>query len=101
MQQLTALAPRAFVDLYNAYQAGDLEKAARLQALVEPLRQAFSLATFPSVVKEAMNMLGLPGGRCRRPVGPMPPEARVKLAAILEKLKQEWYLPDRVVGSGL
>jgi 4-hydroxy-tetrahydrodipicolinate synthase len=85
--------PRAFVDLYDAYHAGDLEKAARLQALVEPLRRAFGLATFPSVVKEAMAMAGLPAGGCRRPVGPMPTAARVKLTAILDKLKEEGYLP--------
>jgi len=87
------VAPRAFVSLYQAYRAGDLERAARLQALVEPLRQAFSLATFPSVVKEAMNMIGLPGGRCRRPVGLMPEEARFQLKQILEKLKEAGYLP--------
>jgi 4-hydroxy-tetrahydrodipicolinate synthase len=85
--------PRAFVDLYSAYQAGEMEKAARLQALVEPLRQAFSLATFPSVVKEAMNMAGLRAGRCRRPVGPVPEAARVQLAAVLERLRGEGYLP--------
>ncbi|HSW49564.1 MAG TPA: dihydrodipicolinate synthase family protein, partial [Bryobacteraceae bacterium] len=85
--------PRAFVDLYNAYQAGNLEEAARLQALVEPLRQAFGLATFPSVVKEAMNMAGLKGGRSRRPVGPMPEEARGKLSAVLAKLREAGYLP--------
>jgi len=85
--------PRAFVDLYSAYQAGDLEKAARLQSLVEPLRQAFSLATFPSVVKEAMNMIGVTAGRCRRPVGPMPEEARSQLAAVLAKLEEGQYLP--------
>jgi len=88
--------PRAFVDLYNAYQAGNLEEAARLQALVEPLRQAFSLATFPSVVKEAMNLAGISVGRSRRPVGPAPAEARAKLAAILGKLREARYLPDRV-----
>jgi len=87
------VAPRAFVDLYEAHSAGDLGKAARLQALVEPLRQAFSLATFPSVVKEAMNMTGVRAGRCRRPVGAMPEEARAQLAEILEKLKREGYLP--------
>ena len=31
------LIPRTFVDLYDAYQAGRLEEATRLQALVEPL----------------------------------------------------------------
>jgi 4-hydroxy-tetrahydrodipicolinate synthase len=85
--------PRAFVDLYNSYQAGNLEEATRLQALVEPLRQAFSLATFPSVVKEAMNMAGLRGGRSRRPVGPMPEEARTKLAAVLARLREAGYVP--------
>jgi 4-hydroxy-tetrahydrodipicolinate synthase len=87
------VAPRAFVDLYQAFENGDMEKAARLQALVEPLRLAFSLATFPSVVKEAMNMIGLNVGVCRRPVGPMPVEARYKLSEILETLRAEGYLP--------
>lgn len=94
------VAPRAFVDLYDAFRAGDLDRAARLQALVEPLRQAFSLATFPSVVKEAMNMMGLRAGRCRRPVGAMPEEARAKLAAVLEKLEEEGYLPVKPAGAG-
>jgi 4-hydroxy-tetrahydrodipicolinate synthase len=87
------VAPRAFVELYRAWRDGDLERAAKLQSLVEPLRQAFSLATFPAVVKEAMNMIGLQGGRCRRPVGPMADEARAQLGAILAKLKEEGYLP--------
>ncbi|MGA2324729.1 MAG: 4-hydroxy-tetrahydrodipicolinate synthase [Bryobacteraceae bacterium] len=85
--------PRAFVELYEAFQAGDIEKAARLQALVEPLRRAFSLGTFPSVVKEAMNMSGVRAGACRRPVGPLPAEARQKLAEVLESLRAEGYLP--------
>jgi 4-hydroxy-tetrahydrodipicolinate synthase len=88
------VAPRAFVDLYNACRAGNRQEAGRLQALVEPLRRAFGLATFPSVVKEAMSMAGLPVGRCRRPVGPMPEEARGKLAEVLEKLREEHYLPE-------
>lgn len=90
------VAPRAFVALYDAFRAGKLEEAARLQALVEPLRQAFGLATFPSVVKEAMNMTGLHAGVCRRPVGPMPAAAREKLAAVLDKLWEAGYLPAPV-----
>jgi 4-hydroxy-tetrahydrodipicolinate synthase len=91
------VAAKAFVDLYNAFRGGDLEQAARLQALVEPLRRAFNLATFPSVVKEAMNMAGMPVGRCRRPVGPMPLEARAKLGEVLETLRQQHYLPEGVL----
>jgi 4-hydroxy-tetrahydrodipicolinate synthase len=88
------VAPKAFVDLYRAFRNGNLEEAARLQAIVDPLRQSFGLHTFPSVVKEAMAMAGLPAGPCRRPVGPMPVDARVKLAAVLEKLREERYLPE-------
>jgi 4-hydroxy-tetrahydrodipicolinate synthase len=94
--------PRAFVDLYDAYRSGNVGEAERLQALVEPLRRAFSLATFPSVVKEAMNMTDIPAGRCRRPVGPVPEEARAKLTAILATLREQNYLPqtaDRVAGG--
>lgn len=87
------VAPRAFVRLYEAFQKGDLDEASRLQALVEPLRRAFSLATFPSIVKEAMAMAGVPAGRCRRPVGHASEQARAELARILEELRAEGYLP--------
>ncbi|MCL5746485.1 MAG: dihydrodipicolinate synthase family protein, partial [Acidobacteria bacterium] len=85
-----------FVDLYRAFRIGDLEMAARLQSLIDPLRQAFALHTFPAVVKEAMAMAGIPAGPCRKPVGPMPDEAREKLAAVIERLREEKYLPRLV-----
>jgi 4-hydroxy-tetrahydrodipicolinate synthase len=88
------VAPRLFVDLYRAFRAGNPAEAARLQALVDPLRQAFALHTFPAVVKEAMRMIGYPAGPCRRPVGPMPPAARQTLADVLQKLRDEHYLPE-------
>jgi 4-hydroxy-tetrahydrodipicolinate synthase len=68
--------PRLFVDLYRA----------------DPLRQSFGLHTFPSVVKTAMEMSGLPAGPCRKPVGAMPEAAREKLAAVLATLEQAGYL---------
>ena len=60
---------------------------------MDPLRQAFGLHTFPSVIKEAMAMIGYPAGQCRKPVGPMPPEARAKLKAVLDTLSEAGYLP--------
>jgi 4-hydroxy-tetrahydrodipicolinate synthase len=87
------VAPRLFVELYRAFREGRLEDARRIQALADPLRQSFGLHTFPSVVKTAMEMIGLPAGPCRKPVGPMPEEARAKLAAVLDKLKEEGFLP--------
>ena len=95
------VAPKAFVELYRAFRKGDLEQAARLQALIDPLRQSFGLHTFPSVVKEAMAMAGVPAGPCRRPVGPMPADAREKLAGVLEKLREEHLLPESNATSGI
>lgn len=88
------VAPRLFVDLYRAFRAGNLLEAERLQALVDPLRQTFALHTFPAVIKEAMRMIGYPAGPCRKPVGPMPPETIKTLAAVLDKLRAEHYLPE-------
>jgi 4-hydroxy-tetrahydrodipicolinate synthase len=87
------VAPRLFVDLCRAFREGKLDEAARLQALVNPLRMAFGLHTFPSVIKEAMQLAGLPGGKCRKPVGAMPPQARAKLAEVIEQLREQNYLP--------
>ncbi len=93
--------PRAFVELYAAFRAGNLPEAERLQKMIEPLRRAFSLGTFPAVVKEAMTLAGLNGGRCRRPVGRLTVEARYKLAEVLEPLRQAGYLakPAKVAAS--
>jgi 4-hydroxy-tetrahydrodipicolinate synthase len=85
--------PRAFVDLYDAFEAGDMDLATRLQTLIEPLRRAFSLATFPAVVKEAMGMAGVPAGVCRKPVGPLTASARAQLTQVLDVFRAEGYLP--------
>lgn len=85
--------PRAFVDLFEAFQAGDLARAAELQALVEPLRRTLSLATFPSVIKEAMALAGIPAGRCRRPVGAASDQVRAELSRILDGFRAAGYLP--------
>ena len=86
------VAPRLFVDLYRAFRNGDLDEAARLQELVNPLRMAFGLHTFPCVIKVAMEMAGLPAGPCRKPVGPMPRQARADLSRVIDRLREGNYL---------
>ncbi|MBZ5622471.1 MAG: dihydrodipicolinate synthase family protein [Acidobacteriia bacterium] len=78
-------APRLLVALYQAFREGNRAEAGRLDALAGELDEVSGLHTFPSVIKEAMKMLGLPAGVCRRPVGTMPPNARQKLAAVLSR----------------
>jgi 4-hydroxy-tetrahydrodipicolinate synthase len=87
------IAPQLFVDLYRAFRQGQREAARRLQALATELGRTLGLHTFPAAVKEAMQIIGLPAGWCRRPIGPMPPEARAELARVLEVLRAQGYLP--------
>jgi 4-hydroxy-tetrahydrodipicolinate synthase len=87
------VAPKLFVALYRAFRQGRREEATRLQALVDQLGRALGLHTFPGAIKEAMQIVGLPAGSCRRPVGPMPPAARAELAGVLDHLRAEGYLP--------
>lgn len=86
------VAPKLYVDLYRAFRQGRRDEAVRLQAFATELGAAVQLHTFPSMMKEAMAIAGLPAGPCRRPVGPVPPEARAKLVRVLERLGNEDFL---------
>ncbi|NPV54945.1 MAG: 4-hydroxy-tetrahydrodipicolinate synthase [Firmicutes bacterium] len=80
------VAPRLVVEIYERFIKGDIEGALRAQRTLAPLRNAFGLASFPVVVKEAMNLIGWPSGPARSPVGRIAGEARVKLIEILKEL---------------
>lgn len=82
---LANLAPALVVSVYELARAGRLEEAKAAQRKLFPLREAYSLGTFPAVIKEGMSMLGLPAGRCRRPVQPLSPEARSRLRQVLSE----------------
>jgi 4-hydroxy-tetrahydrodipicolinate synthase len=86
------VAPKLYVDLYRAFRDGRHGEAARLQALASDLGATVGLHTFPSMMKEAMKIAGLPAGPCRKPVGPVPPEARARLVQVLERLGSEDFL---------
>jgi 4-hydroxy-tetrahydrodipicolinate synthase len=80
-------APALVVSIYEAYREGRLADALAAQRRLAPLRTAFGLGTFPVVVKEALNILGIPAGPTRSPVGPMAPAQRETLVRILEELR--------------
>lgn len=80
------VAPSLVVEIYEAFVAGDIARAREAQERLAPLRHAFSLGTFPVMVKEALTMIGIPAGPARKPVGPMPPEQREKLHQVLEAM---------------
>ncbi len=80
------VAPRLVASIYEHYVSGDLNAARKAQAALAPLRAAFSLGTFPAVIKEALQMTGLDVGPARKPVGPLSEKARTQLREVLATL---------------
>ena len=78
--------PELVVSIYDAVAARDFVQGRELQRLLVPLRQAFGLGSFPVVIKEAMQVIGLPAGPTRGPVGPLSDEARARLRDVLEQV---------------
>jgi len=75
--------PELIVKIYECYSSGDLKGALEAQYKLAPLRHAFSLGSFPIVIKEVLNMMGLPVGHCRDPISPISTENRQKLLEVL------------------
>jgi 4-hydroxy-tetrahydrodipicolinate synthase len=80
------VAPALVASIYNRYRAGDREGALQAQRELAPLRLAFSLGSFPVVIKEALDMMGLEAGPARLPVGPLAEAERQQLRAVLERM---------------
>jgi len=62
------VAPKLVVGIYQAYIRGDIEQAKKAQAELAPLRLAFSLGSFPVVIKDALELIGIEVGTTRPPV---------------------------------
>lgn len=79
------VAPRLCVELYEAVQKNDIERARRIHYKLLPLATAIELLpNFPASVKYALDLLGYKGGRVRKPCRPLTTEEenRVKEAMI-------------------
>ena len=81
------VAPKVIVEIYEAFMAGDHKKALAAQYRLAPLRLAFDLGTFPVVIKEALNLIGIDAGVGISPVGGMKPEAKEELKEILKEME--------------
>lgn len=80
------VAPRLCVDIYEKFIAGDLDGSLKAQFELAPLRMAFTIGTFPAVIKESLNLMGIDAGSCMEPVGPMTEEERGKLRKVLSEM---------------
>ena len=78
--------PELVVDLYEAYDAGDADHAAELQAEVYEVRQAIKRGPYMAGVKEALSHRGFDAGPLRSPLRRMDETDSQALRAELEEL---------------
>ncbi|MBM4761042.1 4-hydroxy-tetrahydrodipicolinate synthase [Bacillus sp. B15-48] len=81
------VAPKIVSGIYDAYVAGEFEKARELQYKLAPLRLAFGLGSFPVVMKEALNLLGINAGETLGPINEMTSQNREKLIQVLKQME--------------
>ena len=80
------IVPELVVSIYELYQKGDHQAALEAQFKLAPLRMAFSLGSFPVIMKEGLKLRGIDVGNTLRPIQPLTAEARDKLQNILKML---------------
>ena len=80
------IVPALWAEMNAAITAGDHEKARTIHYAVLPLIQTVCTLNHPALVKGAMKILGLAGGRTRAPLADPTPEQMERIKAILDSL---------------
>ena len=70
-------------DIYDKYVAGDIVGSLEAQYKAAPIRMAFTLGSFPTVLKESLELLGIEAGPSLSPVGTMSSEEKEQLKKTL------------------
>lgn len=79
--------PRTMVEIYEAFVAGDFERAKKVQDSIRIFRNCFKYGNPNTIVKMAAGILGDPVGPCRRPFSSITPEGLEALKKTLETCK--------------
>lgn len=80
------IVPKIVVKIYEEYIKGNIEEALKAQYDLAPLRLAFSLGSFPVVMKEGLKLMGIDAGSTFKPVEPMTEDNKIKLKKVLEEM---------------
>jgi len=80
------VAPKLVVEIYQAYVRGDIEQAKKAQADLAPLRLAFNLGSFPVVIKDALELIGIEVGTTRAPVKSLNKDKQEMLRNTLQQM---------------
>jgi len=81
------VAPKIVTEIYKAFMRGDHAKSLEAQYRLAPLRIAFDLGSFPVVIKEALEMIGIEAGPSRSPVKGLPADKKEQLRKVLKGMK--------------
>ena len=79
--------PHTMVEIYEAFTAGDIERAKKVQDSIRIFRNCFKYGNPNTLVKLAAGLLGNPVGPCRRPFSKITPEGMEALKKTLEQCK--------------
>lgn len=81
------IAPHRHVEIFNAWEAGELERALEMLPDMLSCLDLFHVhGSFHSIIKEAMNLAGVgPAGSARQPALPLTTDSRAKLREVLAR----------------
>jgi 4-hydroxy-tetrahydrodipicolinate synthase len=80
------VAPRLVVDIYEKFMAGDYAGALDAQFKLIPLRNAYNYGSFPVVMKECLNLMGIKVGSPVRPIEHCTDEKQKMIKNVLNNL---------------
>ena len=78
--------PDLIVNLYDAWKKGDVETARKIQFDIIPLTNLLVKRSYPAGIKAGLDLIGLKGGRPRRPLSPYTREEKDLVKRALEAL---------------
>ncbi len=81
------IAPTLVVEIYDKFMAGDMKGSLEAQYRLAPLRIGFGLGSFPVVMKDALNLMGINMGDPIKPIDHCTEQNMAKLKDILIKME--------------
>lgn len=80
--------PHTMAEIYEAFAAGDLKRAMRVQDSIRTFRNCFKYGNPNTIIKIATGLLGYPVGSCRRPFCRLSNEGMKALKEALERCRE-------------
>lgn len=81
--------PKTMSAIYETYRAGDVEKAMEIQDSIRSFRNCFKYGNPNTIVKTAVELLGYPVGKCRKPFCSLPEEGIAAIRRVLAENREK------------